>query len=144
MGLLDLGAKNTADRDAIRAKNQWKILPEDASSAPEAQDACALTLHPPKQPRALSKTQAASPASPPEDLVRRLSALTNHRTLILNVASHILLPAWQQRKIAETLKVGGNRVVMYVELGEDKCLFGHDTFLLDLVNVGCAVGRFLN
>jgi len=34
---------------------------------------------------------------------------------------------------------GGNRVVTHVELGEDKSLFGHDTFLLDLVNVGAVV-----
>ena len=38
---------------------------------------------------------------------------------------------------------GGEIMVVHVELGEDKSLFGHDTFLLDLVNVGCAVERFL-
>ncbi|RPB23776.1 homoserine O-acetyltransferase [Terfezia boudieri ATCC MYA-4762] len=150
MDLFDLGAKNAADREAIRAKNQWKIdstLPEDASSTIEGQDECTLTL-PPKpykeQPRASSTVaQAASPSGPPEDLVRGLSALANHPTLILGVASDILFPAWQQREIAESLRAGGNRVVTHVELGEDKSLFGHDTFLLDLVNVGCAVERFL-
>jgi len=30
-----------------------------------------------------------------------------------------------------------NKMVTHVELGEDKILFGHDTFWLDLVNVGC-------
>jgi len=150
MDLFDLGAKNTADRDATRAKNQWKIDPtlsEDALSTPEVQDACTLTL-PPKpyteQPRGPSaETQGPSYADPPEDLVKGLSALSNHPTLILGVASDILFPAWQQREIAETLRAGGNRMVTHVELGEDKSLFGHDTFLLDLANVGCAVERFL-
>ena len=112
---------------------------------PEGQDACTLTL-PPKpykeQPRA-SSAQDTTSAGPPEDLVKGLSALANHPTLILGVASDILFPAWQQREIAETLRAGGNRMVTHVELGEDKSLFGHDTFLLDLVNVGCAVERFL-
>ena len=59
------------------------------------------------------------------------------------IASDILFPAWQQREIAETLRAEGNRIVTHVELGEGKSLFGHDTFLLDLVNVGCAVEGFL-
>ena len=42
---------------------------------------------------------------------------------------------------SETLRAGGNRVVTHVELGEDKSLFGHDIFLLDLVNLGCVVER---
>lgn len=34
-------------------------------------------------------------------------------------------------------------MVTHVELGEEKSLFGHDTFFLDLVNVGYAVERSL-
>ncbi|KAF8423344.1 homoserine O-acetyltransferase [Tirmania nivea] len=154
MDLFDLGAKNAADIDAIRARNQWKVDPtlprpaEDARSTPEGQDTCSLTL-PPKpykeQPRApsVAAAQKTTFTAPPEDLVKGLSVLANHPTLILGVATDILFPAWQQREIAETLRAGGNRMVTHVELGEDKSLFGHDTFLLDLVNVGGTVKRFL-
>jgi len=68
MDLLDLGARNTADRDAIRAKNQWNIdsiLLNDTSSTPEGQDACTLTLPPnhyTEQPRASATTEAANSA----------------------------------------------------------------------------------
>jgi len=33
----------------------------------------------------------------------------------------------------------GNRMMTHVELGEDKSFFKHNTLMLDLVNVGCAV-----
>jgi len=39
--LFDLGARNTTDRDAIRAKDLWKIdptFPEDARSTLEVQE----------------------------------------------------------------------------------------------------------
>jgi homoserine acetyltransferase len=49
----------------------------------------------------------------------------------------------QQREIATTLKRTGNKNVTHIELGEEKSLFGHDTFLLDLQNVGGAVKSFL-
>ncbi len=61
----------------------------------------------------------------------------------MGVASDILFPAWQQREIADTLKRTGNRQVTHLELGEDKSIFGHDTFLLDLENVGGALRGFL-
>jgi homoserine O-acetyltransferase len=61
----------------------------------------------------------------------------------MGVASDILFPAWQQREIAESLCAGGSRTVDHVELGEDLSLFGHDTFLLDLENIGSPVSRFL-
>ena len=61
----------------------------------------------------------------------------------MGVASDILFPAWQQREIAETLRAGGNQTVEHIELGEDVSMFGHDTFLLDLKNIGGPLGRFL-
>jgi homoserine acetyltransferase len=62
---------------------------------------------------------------------------------VLGVASDILFPAWQQREIAAALRKVGNRRVTHVELGEDRSLFGHDTFLLDLEGVGGEIKRFL-
>jgi homoserine acetyltransferase len=41
------------------------------------------------------------------------------------------------------LRKVGNRKVTHVELGEDRSLFGHDTFLLDLEGVGSEIKRFL-
>jgi len=63
---------------------------------------------------------------------------------VMGVASDILFPAWQQREIAETLRAAGNQKVEHAELGEDVSLFGHDTFLLDLENIGGRVGEFLS
>ena len=80
---------------------------------------------------------------PPPDLVAGLRPLANTPALVLGVASDVLFPAWQQREIATTLKRTGNKNVTHIELGEEKSLFGHDTFLLDLENVGGAVKSFL-
>jgi homoserine acetyltransferase len=123
-------------------------------------DVCNLTL--PDQPYEEKETSSAdimsstssSPSSsgqstsavsndPPEDLVKGLMPLRDTPTLVLGVASDILFPAFQQREIAETLRRAGNRSVTHVELGEDRSLFGHDTFLLDLEGVGGEIKRFL-
>ena len=92
-----------------------------------------------------SSSQSGSVVSnePPEDLVKGMSPLRNTPTLVLGVVSDILFPAFQQREIAETLRRAGNRSVTHVELGEDRSLFGHDTFLLDLEGVGGEIKRFL-
>ncbi|KAI5290807.1 hypothetical protein KEM55_008495 [Ascosphaera atra] len=84
-----------------------------------------------------------NPLHPPKDLVAGLSALKDHPILVMGVASDNLFPAWQQREIAQALRTAGNRSVTHLELGEDVSLFGHDTFLLDVKNVGGPVGRFL-
>ncbi|KAL1991758.1 hypothetical protein VTN49DRAFT_5066 [Thermomyces lanuginosus] len=85
-----------------------------------------------------------SSSGPPQDLIRGMSPLKDHPVLVMGVASDILFPAWQQREIAETLRAAGNTQVQHVELGMDVSLFGHDTFLLDLENIGGPVGKFLS
>ncbi|KAF3933659.1 hypothetical protein ABW20_dc0103938 [Dactylellina cionopaga] len=81
---------------------------------------------------------------PPADLITGLAPLRDHKILVVGVASDILFPAWQQREIVDALRGAGNKDgVRHVELGEDVSLFGHDTFLLDTVNVGGVVGEFL-
>ena len=80
---------------------------------------------------------------PPQDLVRGLAVLRNHPTLVMGVASDILFPAWQQYEVAEALKMAGNRNVSHYELSEQQSMFGHDTFLLDLKNIGGNVCNFL-
>ena len=81
--------------------------------------------------------------SPSEDLTSGLSPLSATPTLVLGVASDILFPAWQQREIADTLRRAGNRTVTHIELGQDRSVYGHDTFLLDTYGVGGSVGEFL-
>ncbi|RGB27575.1 Alpha/Beta hydrolase protein [Rhizophagus diaphanus] len=70
-----------------------------------------------------------------EDLVQGLS-IVKHPSLILGIQSDILFPCWQQKEIAECLRMGGNEDVTYYELDS---MYGHDTFLIDLTNVGSAV-----
>ncbi|XP_070582293.1 uncharacterized protein [Ptychodera flava] len=56
--------------------------------------------------------------------------------MILGVQTDILYPVWQQRELADILKETGNEAVTYYEINS---IYGHDTFLLDLSNVGAAV-----
>ncbi|XP_062515149.1 uncharacterized protein LOC134190685 isoform X2 [Corticium candelabrum] len=56
--------------------------------------------------------------------------------LILGVQTDILFPVHQQQEAAELLRKSGNSQVVYYELNSK---FGHDTFLLDVQNVGAAV-----
>ncbi|KNC96148.1 homoserine O-acetyltransferase [Spizellomyces punctatus DAOM BR117] len=92
---------------------------------------CPISHPSPHQP--LSSTTAS-----PSDraaLVKGLSPITMP-TLVLGVQSDILFPYWQQKEIADCLKEAGNRNVTYYELD---AMYGHDTFLIDLVNIGGAV-----
>lgn len=152
MDLFDLGHAHQSATRRRRAEAEARIARGGIS--PAANDpACSLTL-PEKpyeeQPEATASIPPADQAvtsnasdGPPSDLVAGLAPLKNHQVLVMGVASDILFPAWQQREIAETLRAGGNHTVEHIELGEDLSLFGHDTFLLDLKNIGGALGRFL-
>ncbi|KAK1758672.1 homoserine acetyltransferase [Echria macrotheca] len=155
MDLFDLGrdAQRAAEARRERFSREWGVdgAAADGSSS-SAAAACSLTL-PDKpyeeQPDSLESSSAAeekdvSPSGgPPADLVEGLAALWNHPVLVMGVASDILFPAWQQREIAEALRHGGNRNVAHYELSEEQSLFGHDTFLLDVKNVGGAIQNFL-
>ncbi|EON64381.1 homoserine O-acetyltransferase [Coniosporium apollinis CBS 100218] len=158
MDLFDLGLEHRNMMIASRAKNQEKLAAFQAGreTAREStnSDACSLTL--PETPYEEQDAPSASlvepsnePAvqvdahEPPADLVAGMRPLANTPTLVMGVASDILFPAWQQREIAETLRRAGNKTVKHVELGEEKSLFGHDTFLLDLEGVGGNVKEFL-
>jgi homoserine acetyltransferase len=152
MDLFDLGQEHRERINKVRLENSAKLQAYQegrglAGNVPS--DLCTLTL--PDQPYeekeqpgeegAVSIDAVSSEA--PADLVAGLKPLANTPALVLGVASDILFPAWQQREIANTLKRTGNKNVTHIELGEEKSLFGHDTFLLDLDNVGGAVKSFL-
>ncbi|RKP12474.1 homoserine O-acetyltransferase [Piptocephalis cylindrospora] len=69
------------------------------------------------------------------ELVRGMSRI-HHPTLVLGVQSDILFPHWQQQEIARSLRRAGNSQVTHYELDAE---YGHDTFLIDTINVGAAV-----
>lgn len=56
--------------------------------------------------------------------------------MVLGVQTDMLIPCWQQKEVVDTLRKSGNNRVTYYELDS---IFGHDTFLLDLTNVGGAI-----
>ncbi|KAJ5735611.1 uncharacterized protein N7483_000736 [Penicillium malachiteum] len=151
MDLFDLGHAHQVETRQRRAESETRIAQGEVSRVSDT--SCSLTL-PEKpyeeQPEAAAtvpphdeSVSSGGVEGPPSDLVAGLSPLKDHPVLVMGVASDILFPAWQQREIAETLRAGGNQNVEHIELGEDLSLFGHDTFLLDLKNIGGALGRFL-
>ncbi|KAF1997110.1 homoserine O-acetyltransferas-like protein [Amniculicola lignicola CBS 123094] len=154
MDLFDLGHEHRVRINDLRQANSGKLQAfADGRAAPETStsDLCSLTLpdqpyeekEQPEEVSAPGGIGIATGIEPPPDLVAGLKPLANTPTLVLGVASDILFPAWQQREIASTLERTGNNNVTHIELGEEQSMFGHDTFLLDLENVGGAVKSFL-
>jgi homoserine acetyltransferase len=74
-------------------------------------------------------------------LAEGLSPLSNTPILVLGVQSDILFTVEQQREMVDALRLAGNEQVRYYELGG---VWGHDTFLLDVINVGGAIRGFLS
>ncbi|KAI1803438.1 homoserine acetyltransferase [Daldinia bambusicola] len=147
MDLFDLGIET--QQTAIKRRAEREKLIQSGSS-PETNDLyCSLTL--PEQPYSeqpgafVDNTTPSLPGDsrPPQDLIEGLSPLRDTPTLVMGVASDILFPAWQQREVANAIRLTGNRNVAHVELSEEQSLFGHDTFLLDLKNVGGNIKNFL-
>ncbi|KAJ4151113.1 hypothetical protein LMH87_011830 [Akanthomyces muscarius] len=145
MDLFDLGRQNQLATQQRRAERQ-------ASGQEAAAGACSLTLpEKPYEEQPGSHVDMDDPARaqtgssrPPEDLIQGLAPLRATPALVMGVASDILFPAWQQREVAESLRLGGNRNVTHVELSEEMSLFGHDTFLLDLKHIGGNLKNFLD
>jgi homoserine O-acetyltransferase len=152
MDMFDLGFAHQKAMDDLRIENQGKFAGYAQRKGKVATDtACSLTLpesrYEETEPSSTPMDEAVTSSitsGPPADLVRGLSPLKNHPTLVMGVSSDILFPAWQQREIADTLRATGNEQVVHFELGEDVSLFGHDTFLLDVKGIGGNIGRFLD
>lgn len=144
MDLFDLGAEAQIETTKRRAERAAEIGKAEGGYETGS---CGLQL--PETPYE-EQDEAVDMTGPveaenkvPVDLVKGLAGLKDTPTLVMGVASDILFPAWQQREIAEALRQGGNKGVVHVELGEDKSLFGHDTFLLDLEHIGGNLKKFL-
>lgn len=106
--------------------------------------------HPePQQPQSQPHKTSHSKSHPPpikppphlQDLALGMQPLSNIPTLVLGVQSDILFTVEQQREVADALRMGGNHQVSYYELGG---VWGHDTFLIDVPNVGGAIRGFLS
>ncbi|CAK5284313.1 unnamed protein product [Mycena citricolor] len=111
----------------------------------EARGRVALDLPPSSlRPRTTSHSKSHPPPTNPPlhlpDLAAGLAPLANTPTLVLGVQSDILFTVEQQREVVDALRLAGNTHVVYYELGG---VWGHDTFLLDVLNVGNAIRGFL-
>ncbi|KAJ3887878.1 Alpha/Beta hydrolase protein [Lentinula edodes] len=82
-----------------------------------------------------------NPAPHLTDLAEGMQPLAKIPTLVLGVQSDILFTVEQQREMVDALRLAGNEQVSYYELGG---VWGHDTFLLDVLNVGGAIRGFLS
>ncbi|KAG8936538.1 hypothetical protein FRC02_001504 [Tulasnella sp. 418] len=91
-------------------------------------------------PSASSTLRMSPPPSYLTSLAEGLAPVRSIPTLILGVQSDFLFPVEQQREMADALKLTGNQGVVYYELGG---VWGHDTFLIDVPNVGGAIRGFL-
>lgn len=107
--------------------------------------------HAPPSPSTSSPRQSPVPSKshPPPlhyaphfpELAAGLEPLKLIPILVLGVQSDILFPVEQQRELVDALRMAGSTQVSYFELGG---VWGHDTFLLDVLNVGGAVRGFLS
>lgn len=124
MDLFDLGRRNQDER----APGKWKD--SDQGCSVPAQDYV---------PQLRKKVTSLSHV----DLVDGMRPMAHIPTFVLGVQSDVLFPHWQQKEIHDTLKDAGNKHVEHVELDFSKSHFGHDTFLIDVENVGTPIKRFL-
>ena len=100
------------------------------STPPPLPPSLAASLHPDHyRPQPSHLKSHPPPNNPPAhlpDLAGGLRPLSRTPTLILGVQSDILFPVEQQRELADALRMTGNDMVSYYELGG---VWGHDTFL---------------
>lgn len=110
--------------------------PSISASKPRPEAETARLPDPPRNERFIPTSK--SPHLP--ELAAGLRRLKDIPALVLGVQSDVLFPVEQQRELADALKMAGNASVTYYELGG---VWGHDTFLLDVQNVGGALRGFL-
>ncbi|KAJ7648506.1 Alpha/Beta hydrolase protein [Mycena rosella] len=112
---------------------------------PEAESEPAGAVDSDVRPHTTSHSKShPPPTNPPAHLpalAQGLAPLAQTPTLVLGVQSDILFTVEQQREVVDALRMAGNERVVYYELGG---VWGHDTFLLDVLNVGGAIRGFLS
>ncbi|KAJ1020305.1 hypothetical protein NDA18_005902 [Ustilago nuda] len=136
MDLFDMSDHSLADLERRRTRAHGPPSPTERGLA-------VGDSTPPPRPR---KRQHISTLSSPAAhayvpaLARGMARLSHIPTLVIGVQSDILFPVEQQREIAECLRLNGNDNVRYYELDAPH---GHDSFLIDVANVGGAIRGFL-
>ena len=100
------------------------------SRPPPIPPSLAATPSPDHHQSQLSHSKSHPPPNNPPahlpDLAEGLRPLSRTPILILGVQSDILFTIEQQREVADALRMTGNDMVSYYELGG---VWGHDTFL---------------
>ncbi|SCU91782.1 LADA_0F12002g1_1 [Lachancea dasiensis] len=134
MDLFDLSQSHQNRSERKRAEAMRMYERKDLHDQPAK--LCDEPYEPTKKRRSTTVEQAR------EDLKKGMEPIKGKDILVVGVKSDGLFPYWQQREIADLLDNGEQ--VKHVELDESQSLFGHDTFLLDLENVGGSIGKFLN
>jgi homoserine O-acetyltransferase len=138
---MSLTAKQLAESEGVDYTQHCPPLPppadyQSSSAATTSENASSPQERYASQPTPLPPSDASLllDASPP--LITGLSRI-RCPTLVLGVQSDILFPVAQQKEIALCLRASANRPpVIYYELDS---IYGHDTFLMDLQNVGAAI-----
>ncbi|KIM46337.1 hypothetical protein M413DRAFT_441420 [Hebeloma cylindrosporum] len=108
-----------------------EVPPTSSTSATQPHKTSHSKSHPP-------------PTNPPPhlpELAAGMKRLSHIPTLVLGVQSDVLFTVEQQREVVDALRMAGNEHVSYYELGG---VWGHDTFLIDVLNVGGAIRGFLS
>ncbi|KAJ2451004.1 homoserine O-acetyltransferase [Coemansia sp. RSA 2336] len=108
---------------------------ERAATSTETPPAGTVCMHVNEQEAAGEASRAETSDEIMDDLVAGVKN-AQQPALVLGVQSDILFPVKQQKEIADILRRAGNSKVTYYELD---AMYGHDTFLIDVVNVGAAI-----
>lgn len=140
MDLFDMSQDALDDLEARKVARDAGKTPSDALCPVPPPPASRQIQKNNKAAKAFISSLPSSHAYLPS-LTSGLSRLRRHPTLVIGVQSDTLFPIEQQRELAECLKANGNPNVVYYELNQP---WGHDTFLLDVTNVGSAINGFLS
>lgn len=146
MDLFDLGDAHLARVRATREKVAQDMAAGRGTNADRAASAVAAACPSsvPDQPHQRQPREHIE-AQTKEQLAEGMRPMAHLPTLVIGVESDILFPAWQQREIAHVLKANSPdpEQIQYIELSHETSLFGHDTFLLAVDEVGTPIREFL-
>ena len=115
----------------LSSTKSLNLTPQPPRSAPPPVPPALAGLSYPDHYQAQSSHSKSHPppSNPPvhlPDLAEGMRPLSRTPVLILGVQSDILFTVEQQREVADALRMAGNDMVSYYELGG---VWGHDTFL---------------
>lgn len=145
MDLFDLSHSNRSKAEKVRTRSEQCYYndPDNFSGNP----LCSLPDDPIKEKQGRGKVRSSEESL--DDLVQGMSKLAHKDVLVIGAESDILFPVKQQLEVAETLKMGaqrrgleGGNINSFI-LSEETSIYGHDTFLLRVDDVGKPVRDFL-